>query len=169
MHDPEINRRINTMILGLVAWMCAILILAFVGACNPYSVAWRTMDGVLKARDLTAQQLANVARIKHQDCKREHGAKTQGFADCIKTTRDMLSTWQKQARPAINSALQITATSVQIAEQVKAEKKVDWLALLKPAACALFRVAKQWGHYMPDKGQTVLSAIVAFGELATCK
>ncbi|MEE9367170.1 MAG: hypothetical protein V3W44_10815 [Dehalococcoidales bacterium] len=166
MRDPETNRRINTMILGLVAWMCAILILAFTApGCNPYSAAWRTMDGLIKARNLTAQQLANVARIKHQDCKRQHGVKTAGFAECIHSTRGMLDAWQKQARPAINSALQITATSIQIAEQVKAEKKVDWLKLLKPAACALFRIAKSWGHYLPDKGQSALLAIGPFGEL----
>ncbi len=163
----EFAKRRNMFIVAMVSIAGAIAILLYLGGCNPYAAAWRTMDGVIKARDLTAQQLAAVAKVKHQDCVKEHGAKTQGFADCINGTRKMLGTWQKQVRPAINSSLQITAASVQIAERVK-DKKMDWIGLLRPAACGLFRAVKSWGHYLPDKGQTVLKSIGTFGELI-CK
>ena len=161
----EMDKRRNTFIVAMIAIAGAIAILLYVGGCNPYSAAWRTMDGVIKARDLTAQQLAGVAKAKNLECVAAHGTKTPAYATCIKPTRDILEHWQKQARPAINSALQITAASVQIAERVKSDEKIDWLAILKPAACALFAVVKSWGHYLPDKGKTALLVILPFGEL----
>jgi len=163
----EFSKRRNTFIAAMIAIAGAIAILLYLGGCNPYAVAWRTMDGVIKARDLTAQQLAGVAKQKNLECVAAHGVKTPAYTACIKPTRDILEHWQKQARPAINSALQITAASVQIAERVK-DSKIDWLAILRPAACALWRCVKSWGHYLPDKGQTALLAINPFGEML-CK
>ena len=160
----EYRRRLNTFIIGMCALCLAEVILICTAGCNPYAVAWRTMDGVLKARDLTAQQLAGIGKAKNLECVSQHGVKTPEYAACVKTTRAILEHWQKEARPAINSALQITAASVQIAERVK-DSKIDWLAILRPAACALFNVVKSWGHYLPDKGKAALLVITPFGEL----
>ena len=62
-------------------------------------------------------------------------------------------------RPGVNSAVQITATALTIAEKAKADPKLDWIALLKPAVCSLMRVAKAWGHYYADKGAAILGAL----------
>jgi hypothetical protein len=146
-----------------------LIAMGMAGCPKPYDAAWRTVDAVQKTRDLTAQQLASAANAKHTECKKAHGAKTPGFADCVKKHRDALDHWRKIARPATNSAIQVTATSLQIAERVEANKpKIDWISLLKPAACALFRVARSWGHYWPDKGKTVLN-MMSLLEGVTCE
>ena len=154
------RRKVWTTGITMLAMVAAVMILAWIPGCKgPYDAAWRTLDSIQKAKALTAQQLAQAARLKHADCKKLHGVKNAAFANCIADHRKALKTWQDDARPAINSAVQITATALQIAEQVKAEKKVDWMTLLKPAVCALMRVARAWGHYFPDKGKTVLGAL----------
>ncbi len=147
----------------------ALGLMASAGCKGPYDAAWRTLDSVQKARDLTAQQLAAAARAKHQECLKAHGAKTAEFASCIKKHRESLDYWRQIARPATNSAIQVTATALQIAEQAgDGEKKLDWITLLKPAACALMRVAKTWGHFYPDEGKAVLGALQSL-EGVTCE
>ncbi len=135
-----------------------VLLLAFGlmwSACNPYSAAWRTLDGVQQARALTAQQLASTGHRKHEACLATHGPNTDGYRVCIEPTAKMTRHWQREARPAIIAAVQITASSLQIAEKVKADKKVRWLELLKPALCALSRVVKLYSHYLPDEGASI--------------
>ena len=148
------------MLSGIAA--CLILAAFGTGCKGPYDGAWRTLDSVQKAKHLTAQQLAQFADAKHKGCVATHGAKSAGYADCIKATREMLRTWQNVVRPAVNSAVNITATAVQIAERAKQDPKLNWLALLKPAICSLLRGAKSWGHYYADKGAAVLGALRAF-------
>ncbi len=151
---------------GLVAGafvVAAMITATFAPGCKgPYYAAWRTLDGIQKARDLTAQQLAAVSETKRKDCVKQHGAKTEGYATCIKAHREALKQWRKNVRPAVNTAVQITATALQIAEKVKADPKVDWLTLLRPSACALLRAVKSWGHYFADKGATILGALGSF-------
>lgn len=157
------DRKIWTVGFTLLAIVVSVMILAWVPGCKgPYDVAWRTLDGVQKARDLTAQQLAAVAETKRKDCLKQHGAKTEAYATCIEAHREALNQWRKNVRPAINTGVQITATALQIAEKVKADPKVDWLTLLKPSACALLRAVKSWGHYFADKGATILGALGSF-------
>lgn len=144
---------------------CAVGMILSAGCPSP---AWRTLDGVQRARDLTAQQLAASARAKHQSCLQAHGSKTAGYARCIAPHRKALQHWQTVARPAINSSIQITATALQIAERAKVSEKVDWLKLLTPAICGLVRVARAWGHYYPDQVKSVLAALRA-AEGVTCK
>lgn len=151
-----------------VAVLLAVSAALMLSACpKPYDAAWRTLDSIQKARDLTAQQLAAAGGAKHKDCLKDHGPKTQAFAECIQAHRKALEQWQKNARPAINSSIQVTVTALQIAERTKAEK-MDWISLLRPAACALFRVAKAWGHYWPDKGKAVLN-VMSLLEGVTCE
>ncbi len=136
-------------------------------ACNPYSIAWRTLDGVQQARALTAQQLASTGHRRHEVCLATHGPNTDGYRVCIEPTAKMLRHWQREARPAIIAAVQITASSLQIAERVKADKKVKWLELLKPALCALSRVVKLYSHYLPDEGASIVG-VLGMVEGVTC-
>lgn len=150
----------------MIRILLILALLLAVGCKGPYDVAWRTLDSVQKARDLTAQQLAAAARAKHQECLTNHKAKTREFAACISKHREALDHWRQIARPATNSAIQVTATALQIAEKSKADK-LDWIVLLKPAVCALMRVARAWGHYYPDQGKAILGALQAL-EGVTC-
>lgn len=157
-------RKIWTTGLTLIAMVAACLIIASFGTgCRgPYDAAWRSLDSIQKAKSLTAQQLAQVAKANHEKCLKANGPKTEDYAHCVKDTRAMLSTWQKTVRPAVNSAVNITATAITIAERAKQDPKLKWITLLKPAVCALMRVAKDWGHYYADKGAAVLGALTAF-------
>lgn len=137
------------------------------GCKSPYAVAWRTLDGVQQAQRLTATQLATTGKARNDACLATHGAGTDGYKTCIEPTREMLRHWQTEARPAIVSAVQITASSLQIAEKVKADPKVKWLELIKPAVCALARVAKLFAGYLPDGGASIKS-VAAMAEGVTC-
>jgi hypothetical protein len=162
MTDRTVKQCYTTGIT-MLALVVAAMILAWIPGCKgPYDAAWRTLDGIQKARDLTAQQLAAVSEAKRKDCVKQHGAKTEGYATCIKAHREALKQWRKNVRPSVNTAVQITATALQIAEKVKPDKKVDWLTLLRPSACALLRAVKSWGHYFADKGASILGALGSF-------
>lgn len=153
-------------------------VLAIVGACciwasvagckGPYDAAWRSLDGIQKARDLTAQQLANAADKQHKACLAKHKSRTAEFSACVRKHRLALARWQTIVRPAINSSIQITATAIDIAERVKGEVKISWLELIKPAACGLLGAAKAWGHWFADKGAALLAALT-FAEGMVCR
>ena len=160
---PVVKRAVLPVLLLLLAFG-----LVLSAGCNPYSVAWRTLDGVQQARALTAQQLASVARTKHEACLHTHGKATDGYRVCIEPTRAMLRHWQREARSAIVSAVQITASSLQIAERVKADKAVNWIKLITPAICALSRVVKLYAVYLPDGGDSIRS-VVALAEGVSCE
>lgn len=151
---------------GLIALLALGLMLS-AGCKSPYAVAWRTLDGVQQAQRLTATQLAATGKARNEACLTTHGAGTDGYKTCVEPTREMLRHWQTEARPAIVSAVQITASSLQIAEKVKADPKVKWLELIKPAVCALARVAKLFAGYLPDGGASIKS-VAAMAEGVTC-
>lgn len=148
----------------VVGLLCA---LTCWGCKGPYDVAWRTMDGVIKARNATAQSLADVAQKQHEKCIEQHGPKTAAYLACIQPYKNALDHWRMHARPAINSALQVTSASVQIAEKAKSND-LKWLELIKPAVCALVKVVQLWGHYIPDKGKVVLNYLKV-AESVVCK
>ena len=112
------------MVKTLTVFLAFVMASAMPACKNPFSAAWRTTDAVRAARNLTAQQLAAAAQAKHKECKEKHGAKTSAFAECIAKHREALAQWQKNVRPAVNSAIQVTATALQIAEKAKAKKNI---------------------------------------------
>ncbi len=148
---------------SVVALLLAFLLTA---GCNPYSAAWRTLDGVQRARAMTAQQLAMAGTARHKDCVDEHGSGTDGYRVCIEPTAKMLRHWQHEARPAIIAAVQVTASSLQIAERVGG-KDMSWIKLLTPGLCALARVVKLYSHYLPDKGVSI-NGVLGMVEGVTC-
>lgn len=140
----------------------AALLALLLCACSPYSAAWRTMDGVITARDQTAQGLADWGKVELARCTKLHDAERP---KCLGPASQALTHWRDEARPAINSALNVVAASIQIAEKA-GNKKLDWLALVKPGACALLRVVKLWGHKLPAGGASIYAALAAFQEVA---
>jgi len=154
---------------GAPAAVLLVLVVGVSTGCRgPYDAAWRTLDGVIRARDATAAALATHAKAERERCLKAHGPKTEAGAACIKPTREALHQWRTVARPAVNTALQVTAASLQIAERAKADKPPDWMALLRPGACALLRAARAWGHWYPDEGKPILTALGAAAEV-TCE
>lgn len=144
-----------------IAWVgmgvLVLLALALTGCkAGPYAVAWRTLDGVQRARNLTAQQLAASAAAKHRACVKAHTTKTPAFAACIDKHRMALDYWRQIARPSINAAVQVTATAVQIAERARDDPGIAWTALVKPAVCALSRSLRMFGHLLSDGASAVL-------------
>jgi len=141
--------------VGPVAILLLALGLMVSAGCK--GAGWRALDATQNARDLTAKQLASAVATKHAECKKAHGVKTEAFAACIKKHRAALDSWIKIARPVINDSIAITAAALQIADKVG--KKANWIDLLKPAACAISRSVKAFGHYFADKAAGVLSAL----------
>lgn len=148
--------------------VAAILAIALFCGCSPkYTEAWRALDSMQNARDLTAQQIAAVAKTKHEDCTRQHGVQTPEYNACIADMQKMLSAWQKVARPAINTSVQGTATALQIATAAK-KKDLNWMGILRPAGCAIVRILRAWGHLLPDGAKDILS-IGILVEMVTCE
>jgi len=140
-------------------------VLAIVGVCLVWlglsgcpGAGWRALDATQKARAITAKQLATAVKTKHAACLKTHGAQTAEYAECIKTHRDALRTWRRVVRPAVNSSVAITAAALQIYDKAGGDKP-DWIALIKPAVCALSRGVKSWSVWFGDKGAAALSAL----------
>jgi len=137
-----------------------VVLFLFSGCANKYATAWHTLDAIQQTRDTAANQLAAFAKIKHLDCLKMHGGKTPEYAVCIKGSKSALDHWRKIARPAINTSIQLTATTVNIAQ--KAKTNVDWKVFIKPGICSLVNVANQFKDYFPDKAKSILGLLVSF-------
>ena len=57
----------------------------------------------------------------------------------------------------------MSAAAIQIAERADADEPPDWLALVRPAVCALLRVVTEWGHLLPDKAKPILGYLAPLG------
>jgi len=162
---PKGRRTVITgMFLGVPL---GLIMLAPGGGCaSPYAVAWKTTAGVQAAGTHTDRALAAEA-VKRQDkCKAEHGVKTAEFAGCYRAHRHALKTWRETVRPAVNTALLATVGALKVAEAAK--RKLDWLALLKPAVCALARAVTEWGHLLGEKWKSDVMAGVKLAEGVSC-
>lgn len=152
------------MVEGALALALGFMIAILSISCSPYAAAWRTMDATMTARDATASSLAAWAKAEQVTCQAKPVADQRA---CLDRPAEVLAEWRTKARPAINSALQLTAGAVRLAEMGK-DKTTDWMAMLKPAVCALSRAARAWGHYYPDAGKAVLGYLAAV-EGVTCE
>jgi len=139
---------VGIMALGLLALSAT--------ACNPYAVAWRTTGAIQAAGNLTDRAIAISATKARDDCRQ----KPATYALCMRDARPIqaLTYWRQIARPAVNASLIATVTSMQIAERAKA-KALDWLAILRPAACALAKMVEQFGHLLGPQKSAVLVAV----------
>lgn len=128
---------------GLTLLLALVVVALIHSACA--GAEWRATLAVREASTMTDRTLADVCRAKWETCKGKPAVERDA---CFKAHGDALDSWRKIGRPAIDSALIITVAALQIAERAKA-KKPDWIALLKPAACALARGLAAWGHLLP--------------------
>ena len=127
----------------LLGWMLT--------GCQPYEAAWRTTAAVREAGTLVDQSLARAAKHRMTVCKQAGG----DWRACARASREYraVTEWRRWGIPAVNSAVSSTVAALQIAERVRGHSKIDWLALLRPAGCALSRVLRQWTDLMgPARG-----------------
>ena len=146
------------------ALMAAILVLVAIpanGCAGPFAAAWRTTEAVRQAGNHVDRALGAAATRKHAECVEVHGPKTEAYAVCIAKHWKALKVWRERTRPAVNSALIATVSALQLAERAKSDEEVDWLATIGPAACAITKVVRQWGHLMGDERDRIMRAIGA--------
>lgn len=129
------------------------------GCASPYRAAWGTLDAVQQAQRLTAQTLAHAAKVKHKDCVAQHGAKTPGYAGCIKGHRDALRVWRTRVRPALNAAVELAVGALRVSEAAGRKKPPGILVYIRTAVCALLGAVRDASELFPDKGEAVLSAL----------
>lgn len=168
--NEELNHRRNVvaLLVGILAVLTFMLLNGLLsGCCNATCIAWRTTATVKDAATLTDTTIAGVAREKRASCAKVSSVGTPRYTECITPTRDALHQWVTYARPAINSALVATVAALTIAERAKQTPK-DWLGLLKPAACALSRCTRAWGHLLPPSAQNTVLGVAAMVGYATC-
>jgi len=127
--------------------------------CQPYAAAWRTTAAVREAGTMTDRAIAAAVKHRATACKEVGG----DIKACVRTSKEWraLTGWRAWGVPAVNSAIVATVSALQIAEQTHA-KRLDWVALLKPAACAIVRVLRQWGPHLGKAREPVALAIAAF-------
>jgi hypothetical protein len=145
------------------AGLLAVILLA--GCPNAWSGMWKGTGGLMEATKSMSKGGAAVGTVKHDECIKK-GAKTVAYWDCIKKTRAYLVTYRDTARPAARTSVAVAYASIRTAEEAKNEK-LDWIALLKPGACALITSLREWGHKLPDKGKVIMSFLQPFGGM-TC-
>ncbi len=142
----------------------AILVCLFLSGssagCGGLAAGYRTLVIVKKAGDETGKALAGTCKDKRLKCFKAHEKDIAKLRECLRPCKDALTHWTKHARPAINSALTATFAGLETA-YAKKDKKADWLTLIKPAACALIKISKQWQPLMGDKIKKIVSAIIA--------
>lgn len=170
---PETRTKVIAKTTTNVCFLGALLVAAFIAgvllaSCNPLATAWRSTAGVRSAATITDKAVANAHKLKRDTCDTAHGKGNLGYSDCITSSKqhEMLKAWHKYAKPTINASLTLTVTSLTLAENSK--DKVDWLAMLKPAFCAIAKSVSQYGHMFPPSQQAQIKATLALVKGFTC-
>jgi len=148
--------------------LLGVLVALALPACkaSPVKIAGQTIRHVQQARDLFAAQLASAMRAKRAECIRKHGAKTAGYAECVKQILEIQSKWKRYSRPVIDTSCSVANTALKTNAFVDACKKAKdchkrVIAFLRLGYCAISRGLKALGHLFPDKGQSVLSTLTS--------
>ncbi len=135
---------------------CLLALVLALSSCS--GAGWRATAAVRSAGKLTDQAIAMSVRQAAVKCERD---KAPDIPRCVRSSKawEAQTQWRKYGVRAVNSGIIATVTALQIADQTKS--KVDWMAILKPAACALASVVHQWGDQLGKAKTTVLAAVSA--------
>lgn len=150
--------------LGAVAVLIALVAVAL-GACK-IAVPVKLTAAVMYSTQTMGKGFAVTGWQEHRACLVKHGAKTQGYATCVKGLRSRLEKWQKFGRASSRSSVAASYGAIRIAQEKK--KGADVLPLLKIGGCALTRMAKEFQDSLPDKGAAVMAKLAALGPLVWC-
>jgi hypothetical protein len=143
-------------------WIPVVLLVG----CTHLGPGYQAVTVTIQTGDKTGKLLAAGCRAKKTSCVKDHGQDRGKLAACLDTCVRALKAWTEVARPAINSAAAATFAGLEIARASKS--KVDWIHLIKPAACALAKIFKQFSPLLGADKVGELSAGLKFVELATC-
>lgn len=152
--------RSKLLVLAVVAQLCS--------ACpNPYVVAYRSLASLKLTAEATRNELYTRCHQKRLSCWKENGAaKTPAYDKCWASCRGAEENWVKVIRPAINTGLVAGDASIQVAKVSKL--KPDWLAIVRPIACALALGMQQWQHLLSDQARAKVEAITIFATGVAC-
>lgn len=127
--------------LGVLALFCVSVLISKSG-CSPYKASWRILSAVKAAGITTSKILGNSAKTKHDQCSKGRQPRDPAYAKCMGRWPEAIKYWTQVVKPALNTALVVAVTSLQIAERAKT--KPDILGLLKLGVCALLRIPEQF-------------------------
>jgi hypothetical protein len=132
-----------------------------------HAVAIKSHNDCIRACDTAAK-----AGTKEHDTCKEACRKTPGLAEyqqCIARPYAANAAWIERGRPAINSALVMTVTTIQLLEAQKQKPSMSWMEYLKPAVCALAQILAEWKDVIPDNVQNYIGQATKFMSAATCE
>jgi hypothetical protein len=135
---------------NLLVLAAAIVFIAALGtACpNPYVAAYKSLAAVKLTAEATRDGLYGACHLKRVSCWKANGSvKNAAYDKCWAECRKAEENWVKVIRPAVNTGLIAGDASIQVAKIAKT--KPDWLAIVKPIACALASGMQQWQHLLP--------------------
>jgi len=159
--------RFTRFIWSVLALVLFIFLLGHVGACSKLGIGYRCVLVVRNAGDATSQALAAACEAKRQECKSKHAIKTKEYTACVAKCLEALKVWRLYVKPSVNTALASAFGVLETAKQA-GKKKTNWLAALKPGACALVTALKQWRELMPEKYKSLM-ALIGSVEGLVCK
>jgi len=150
------RRKANTALLTVAA-------LAMCWALSACGIMWRVTASVREAGGLIDKGLSAPHKVKREECKKRHGAKTQGFKKCLEESRIHIAfvQWRKYGMPAIDTALVTTVTTLTLYDKA-AGAKLSWelfVKLIKPMACGVARAAEAWKDLLKEKAQMILNVV----------
>ncbi len=129
------------LILGVLLMFCLSVLMVESG-CSPYKTSWRILSAVKAAGVTTSKILGNGAKAKHDQCSKGRRPKDPAYAQCMGRWPEVIKYWTQVVKPALNTALDVAVTSLQIAERAKT--KPDILGLIKIGVCALLKIPVQF-------------------------
>lgn len=151
----------------LLAGLLVYVALAPGSACSPYAAAWRTTAAVRNAGTLAANALATAALAKHDACTKSAAGDKAKYRACAGEHYRAAKAFRTYAVPAINTAVTVAVTSILLAERSK-KQGLDWLAILKPATCALAKAVQEFRHLIPADVRRQLDTYLALVKGVAC-
>lgn len=146
--------------------LLAVILLA--GCPNAWSGMWKGTGGLMEATRAMGAGGGAVGQVVHDGCLSKHGAKTVAYWDCVGEVRAYLIDYRDTARPAARTSVAVAYATIRTAEEA-GNKKIDWMALLRPGACALILSLREWGHKLPDQGKAIMTFLQPFAGMVCDK
>jgi hypothetical protein len=152
----------------LAVIMAAILLGIFWQGCEPYKAAWASLRSVQVAAQGVDVGIATAHKVKRGKCNEAFKPGTPAAIKCLVESKqhEALKQWQVYAKPAVKSAIVLTAASLEIAQK-SGDKGYKWRDSLLPAVCALSRTISEFGHLFPPSAKW-LKDVAALAKGFTC-
>jgi hypothetical protein len=136
----------------------AIVLAVVMSGCTGLTGGYRTLEVIRQAGNQAGKTMAAVCKDQRLGCVEKHKTDKPALVACLKPCTDALTTWVKYVRPSVNSAQLATWGALETAYAAR-KHKTDWLVLLKPGACALLKILKQWDKMFPAAFKSVIATV----------